>query len=58
MVWIIISIAVVVVVALGALAWWTSGRAKPLGKRSHDMTRTERHYDSSRDAGSMGGGVI
>jgi hypothetical protein len=54
MVWIILI--AVVVVALAALAWWTSGRAKPLGHRSHrDLSRTERHYDPSNSIGNQGG---
>jgi hypothetical protein len=57
MIWIIAIAAVVM--ALAALAWWTSGRAKPLGRRQHSgMTRTERHYDPSQSADTTGGGGL
>ena len=57
MVWIILIAVAVVVIALAWLAWWSSGRARPLG-RAPGMTRTERHYDANRQAGSGGPGSL
>jgi hypothetical protein len=60
MVWIILVAVAVVVVALGGLAWWSSGRAKPMGRRgSRDTTRAERnaHYEGQRNQGNWTGGT-
>ena len=37
------GIAAAVVVVLVALAWWSSGRSRPLGRRP-DMSATEKDY--------------
>jgi hypothetical protein len=59
MVWIIIAAIAIVVVGLVALAWWSSGRSKPVAHRGHrDSSRAERNatYDAQRSRGNWSGG--
>lgn len=59
MVWIIVIAVVVVVVGLGALAWWSSGRARPLRRREHRaLTEAEKnaHYQANQSRTYHSGG--
>jgi hypothetical protein len=59
MVWIILAAAAVIVIALVALAWWSSGRAKPITNRRHrPMTEAEKdgYYRHNQTEGYFGGG--
>jgi hypothetical protein len=59
MVWIIVMGIVVVVIGLGALAWWSSGRAKPLGRsQPRGMTGAEKnaHYEHNQAQARWSGG--
>jgi hypothetical protein len=54
------GIAAAVVAALWALAWWSSGRSRGLGRR-RDMSETEKDYLSrgmGRGFNSGGGGGL
>ena len=54
--WVILTIVVVAGAALFALAWWSAGRQKPLGRRG-DTTQTEKDYlagGSARSTGNQG----
>ena len=55
--WMIFAVVVVAGAALFALAWWSAGRQKPLGRRGGDTTQTEKDYlagGSARSAGNQG----
>ena len=59
MVWIILIAVAVVVLALVALAWWSSGRARPIRHRGHrELTETEKnaHYQANQSRGYQAGG--
>jgi len=59
MVWIIVIAVAVVVIALGALAWWSSGRARPLRRSEHRaLTEAERnvHYQTNQSRTYHSGG--
>lgn len=51
-IWVIAAVAVVVLLT-AALVWWTSGRAKPLGRRQDPQLSSA---ESDHMARSQGGG--
>ncbi|MGZ4459751.1 MAG: hypothetical protein ACXVWU_04500 [Nocardioides sp.] len=56
--WLVTAVVAGVVVVLFALAWWSSGRSKPLGRGRAEMSQTEKDYlveGSNRRAGQFGG---
>ena len=60
MVWIIVIAVVAVVIALGALAWWSSGPARPLRRQEHRaLTETEKnaHYRTNQSNSHLSGGA-
>jgi hypothetical protein len=55
----VIAIVAVVGIVLFALAWWSSGRSKPLSGRRREMSATERDYlveGRERQRGQYGNG--
>jgi hypothetical protein len=49
-----VSLAAVVVVVIG-LAWWSSGRAKPLGRKSNQsLSQAEMEAEARRGANHIG----
>ena len=59
MVWIILIVIAAVVAGLVALAWWSSGRARPLRRSEHRaLTEAERnvHYQTNQSRTYHSGG--
>jgi hypothetical protein len=56
MVWIVLAAVAVVVLALVGLAWWSSGRAKPITRHSTQTEKSMRPTAPYNGPNMMGGG--